>query len=315
MKIIELVKNTAKPVLSFEITPPEKGRGVQEIFQTLDALMPFDPQFVSVTYHQPHVVYEERGGVIQRIPKRKKPGTVGICASIKHRYNVEPVPHFICGGFDRYETEDALIDLQYLGIENILVLRGDPPPGQKTFIAEKDGHEHASSLVGQIAAMNLGNYLEPLDGAEPSRFCIGAAAYPEKHFEAPNAEKDLEWLKHKVDQGVDFLITQMFFEPHYFIDFVSRSREAGISVPIFPGIKPISSRRQLYDLPGTFHVNVPNAFLQAMDNARSPKEEFDLGAKWMADLVGELLDAGVPGIHVFTMGKGAATKSLLKRVF
>ncbi len=315
MKVTNLIHQEGTPILSFEITPPERGHGVQEIFSTLDALMPFQPQYVSVTYHQPHVAYEEREGVIVRVPKRKKPGTVGICASIKHRYDVEPVPHFICGGFDRFETEDALIDLQYLGIENILALRGDPSPGQKVFRAEKDGHCHAASLVAQIDAMNRGHYLEPLEGAEPSRFCIGAAAYPEKHYESPNAEKDIVWLKHKVDQGVDFLITQMFFDAAVFLDFRERCTAAGIAVPIFPGVKPISSRKQLYNLPGAFHVNIPNELLQRMEEARTPAEEASAGEEWMAGVIRRLLDAGVPGIHLFTMGKGTATRALLKRVF
>ncbi|RMI03607.1 MAG: methylenetetrahydrofolate reductase [NAD(P)H], partial [Calditrichaeota bacterium] len=228
MHVIDAIKNAKKPLISLELTPPNKGQSIEELYRTMDVLMPFKPSFINVTYHQAHVVYEEINGVIYRIPKRKKPGTVGICASIANRYNIETVPHFICAGFSKYETEDALIDLHYLGIENILALRGDPAVGERHFIPHKDGHRYASELVKQISNMNKGIYLEDLEDAHPTNFCIGVAGYPEKHFEAPNFEKDLQNLKHKVDQGAHYIITQMFFDFQVYKNFVERAREIGI---------------------------------------------------------------------------------------
>ncbi len=234
MQVITAIEQTQKPIISLEITPPDKGRSIEELYATLDVLVPFEPAFINVTYHQPQVVYEEKDGIIYRIPKRKKPGTVGICAAIANRYHIEPVPHFICGGFSKYETEDALIDLHYLGITNIFAVRGDPPPGQKTFIPNQDGHRYASELVRQIANMNEGIYLEELEDAQPTNFCIGVAGYPEKHYEAPNFEKDLSHLKHKVDQGAHYIITQMFFDFEVFKAFVEKARSIGIFTCPFP---------------------------------------------------------------------------------
>lgn len=314
MHIKDILQKQDSPLISFEITPPDKGRGVEEILRTVEILMPFSPGFISVTYHQPHVVYEELEGVIRRVPKRKKPGTVGICTAIKHRFDVEPVPHIICGGFDRYETEDALIDLQYQGIENVLVLRGDPPPGIRMFIPEPDGYSHADELVEQIALMNRGIYTEPLEDAIPTHFCIGVAGYPEKHVEAPNAERDLENLCRKVEKGAHFVITQLFFAASTFTSFVERARAAGVTVPILPGIKPITSRRQLETLPGTFHVSLPEELVRALEEARTPQAEFAAGTRYMAGLVEELLDFGVPGLHLFTMGRSQSTVALLREV-
>ncbi len=315
MKVTDILKQQDPPVLSFEITPPEKGKGIDEIFRTIDVLMPFEPQFINVTYHQPHVEYEEHEGVIHRVHKRKKPGTVGICTAIKHRYNLEPVPHFICGGFTRFETEDALIDLQYLGIENILALRGDPPPGQHRFVPETEGHSHALGLVEQIANMNHGHYLEPLENAIPTDFCIGVAGYPEKHYEAPNGQRDLEHLKSKVDNGAEFIISQMFFEFDLFRKFVEDARQIGIEVPILPGIKPISRVNQAYILPRTFRISVPDDLIQLLEGARTPAEELKKASEYMAHLMQQLLDFGVPGIHIYTMGKANSTCRLLENVF
>lgn len=312
MHVIEALNNSRKPLISLEITPPNKGQGIEEIFETLDNLMPYEPSFINVTYHQPQVTYEEIGGTIYRIPKRKKAGTVGICASITNRYNIETVPHFICGGFNKFETEDALIDLHYLGITNLLALRGDPPFGHTAFIPEKDGHQYASSLVKQIANMNRGIYLEDLEDAKPTNFCIGVAGYPEKHFEAPSFEKDLQNLKYKVDQGAHYIITQMFYNFDAYKKFVERAREIGITVPIIPGIKPITRLSQLSSLPRFFYISIPHSWVEALEDARTPEKVFQVGIKKMIELCEKLVDFKVPAIHIYTMGKGKGTQGLLE---
>lgn len=312
MQVIEAIKNSKKYLLSLEITPPNKGTSIDELFGTLDSLMPFEPSFINVTYHQPQVVYEEKDGVIYRVPKRKKPGTVGICASIANRYHIDTVPHFSCGGFSKFETEDALIDLHYLGITNILALRGDPPSGHTAFIPEKDGHQYASELVRQISNMNRGIYLEELEEAQPTNFCVGVAGYPEKHFECPNFERDLQNLKHKVDQGAHYIITQMFFDFNAYVNFVEKAREIGITVPIIPGIKPLSSVRQLNTIPRFFHTSIPYDIVRDMENARTQEQVRRIGAEKIAALCRRLIDYKVPGIHIYTMGKGRATQDLLQ---
>lgn len=312
MQVIEAINNAKELLISLEITPPVKGQSIESIYKTLDSLMPYKPSFISVTYHQPQVVYEEKDGVIYRIPKRKKAGTVGICAAITNYYNIETIPHFICGGFSKFETEDALIDLHYLGITNILALRGDPPLGYNTFIPEKDGHKHASELIKQISNMNNGIYLETLEDAKPTNFCIGCAGYPEKHFEAPNFEKDLQFLKYKVEQGAHYIITQMFYDFSVFKRFVERAREIGIKVPIIPGIKPIKQVSQLNALPRLFHISFPNDLVAAMENARTPEQADKIATEKMVQLCQKLIDFKVPAIHVYTMGTAKSTKDLLQ---
>lgn len=315
MQVVEAIKNSKEPVLSLEITPPNKGTKIDGLYQTMETLAPFKPAFVSVTYHQAQVFYEEKDGVIYRIPKRKKPGTVGICASLGNKFDIETIPHFICGGFSKFETEDALIDLHYLGITNILALRGDPAVGESSFIPHRDGYRYASELVGQIRNMNDGNYMEELEEAQPTNFCIGVGGYPEKHFESPNLEKDLAHLKHKVDQGAHYILTQMFFDFDYYRNFVERAREAGITVPIIPGIKPISSLRHLSIIPRIFHVSIPQHFVEAMENARTTEKMRLAATKKTIELCEKLIDYGVPGLHVYTMGRGGATSRLLNALY
>lgn len=314
-KVIDWLKENRRLLFSLEITPPDRGRSMDDILSGIDPLMRFEPQFINVTYHQPHMVYEEKGGVITRRPRRKKPGTVGICSAIKNRFRVEPVPHLICGSFSRFETEDTLIDLHFLGIQNILALRGDPPPGQARFIPEKDGHEYAGQLVEQIARLNRGQYIDELEDPFPTRFCIGVAGYPEKHFESPNLEKDLQFLKAKVDAGADYVITQMFFDFRLYKEFVEKARAIGIQVPIIPGLKPLVNRRQIQTVPSAFHVNIPAELVALIEEARTKEQAFAGGIRYMAQLVERLLEFGVPGIHIFTMGQGHATRSLLDAVF
>lgn len=315
MQVIDAIKKSKEIFVSLEITPPNKGQSIGELFQVIDPLTRYNPAFISVTYHQPQVVYEERDGVIYRVPKRKKPGTVGICAAVTNRYKIDTVPHFILGGFSKFETEDALIDLQFLGIENIFAVRGDPAPGEKTFIPEKDGHSYASELVEQISHMNNGAYLEPLENAQPTNFCIGVAGYPEKHYEAPNFEKDLQYLKKKVDKGAHYIITQMFFDFEVYKHFVDRARAIGIKVPILPGIKPITSLGQLSSLPRDFHISLPDKLVEPMENARTPAECRKAGLNFVTNLCEQLIDFGVPGLHIYTMGKGTSTQELLAHLF
>jgi methylenetetrahydrofolate reductase (NADPH) len=314
-KVIDCLNKNQKLLFSLEITPPDRGKGVDDILTVIKALMPFDPQFINVTYHQPHTVYEEKDGVITRRPRRKKPGTVGICSAIKNRFQVEPVPHLICGSFNRYETEDTLIDLHFLGIENILALRGDPPPGQPRYIPEKDGHHYASQLVEQIASMNRGKYIDDLEDPITTNFCIGVAAYPEKHFESPNLEKDLFYLKNKVAMGAEYIITQMFFDFKLYKNFVEKARAIGIEVPIIPGLKPLVSKKQLLNIPSTFHVNIPIELVNLIEEARTPEQAFEKGVHFMARLAEQLIAYGVPGLHVFTMGQGRSARALLEMVF
>lgn len=315
MHVIEAIKNSEQPFISLEITPPNKGQSIEEIFRVVDGLLQYSPAFINVTYHQPHVDYEERDGVIRRVHRRKKPGTVGICAALMNRYKIETVPHFICGGFTKFETEDALIDLHYLGIQNIFTVRGDPPPGQKDFIPEPEGHRYASELVKQVDNMNKGIYLEQLEDATPTNFCIGVAGYPEKHFEAPNFHKDLTNLKNKVENGAHYIITQMFFDFEVYKNFVEKAREIGIKVPILPGIKPITNLKQLITLPRDFHISLPSALVDAMESAPTPAKAREAGIKYTASLCEKLLDYNVPGIHIYTMGRGTATQELMGYLF
>ncbi len=315
MHVIDAINSSKKLFTSLEITPPNKGQSIEDIFRAIDPLLEFNPAFISVTYHQPHVVYEEINGIIHRRPKRKKPGTVGICSAVLNRYKIDTVPHFICGGFNKYETEDALIDLHYLGIENIFAVRGDPPPGQKEFIPEHEGNAYANELVHQISQMNRGVYVEELEHAQPTNFCIGVAGYPEKHYEAANFDKDLYYLKQKVDQGAHYIISQMFFDFDVYKNFVEKARSIGITVPILPGIKPITSVRHLITLPRDFHISLPSKLVESMEAAPTPAEARKRGLEFTVELCHQLIDFGVPGIHIYTMGKGMAAYDLLKGLF
>jgi len=315
MKVTEAIQNAEKPILSLEIIPPSRGMPLNNIFAGIEQLMEFQPQFINVTNHQAHYEYFETPNGFERIRKHKKPGTVGLTAAIKHRFGIEPVPHLICGGHDKYEIEDILIDLEYLDIDNVFVVRGDPVSGQRRFQAPRDGYQYACGLVKQIAQMNQGIYTVPLERPQPSHFCIGVAGYPEKHYEAMNLESDMQHLKHKIDEGADFIITQMFFRFESFRNFVEKARSIGIQVPIIPGIKPIINERFLKLIPRSFFIDIPAEFTNAMSAARTSKQELEIGTAYVAKLTQQLLDYGVPGIHLFTMGKGRSSRLLLKRIF
>ena len=305
MKVTQHIKTAKKTLFSFEILPPLKGISIQSIYTSLDPLMEFNPSFVDVTYHREEFVYKKRAdGLLERRAVRKRPGTVGICAAIMNKYQVDTVPHIICGGFSKEETENALIDLDFLGIDNVLVLRGDPIKSETYFSAEQDGHKYASELLGQVHEMNNGIYLdEELKSSAKTNFCIGVAGYPEKHFEAPNMRSDIHFLKKKVEAGADYIVTQMFFDNQQYFDFVNLCRENDITIPIIPGIKPMSTKKQLTLLPQRFHLNVPNPLVDEVLKCKTNEAVRQVGVEWAIQQTKELIEFGAPCIHFYTMGK------------
>ncbi|MCS6967018.1 MAG: methylenetetrahydrofolate reductase [NAD(P)H] [Cytophagales bacterium] len=317
MKVIEHLKNAQSTLFSLEIIPPVKGESIKSIFDALDPLMEFKPPFVDVTYHREEYVYKTgANGALVRQLVRKRPGTVGICAAIMHRYKVDPVPHIICGGFSKEETENALIDLHYLGVENILVLRGDAMKSEGMFKPHPEGHSHATDLLAQVVAMNQGHYLdEDLINPTPTNFCIGVAGYPEKHFEAPNMAFDLKYLKMKADIGADFIVTQMFFDNQKYYDFVTRCREMGIQLPIIPGLKPLTSKAQLTSLPRTFHIDLPEELVKEVEKCQNNQQVKQVGIEWCIYQSKELIKFGVPCLHYYTMSKSDPVRQVAEAVF
>ncbi len=317
MKITEHLKSAKDTLFSIEILPPLKGKSIQSIFNGIDPLMEFKPAFVDVTYHREEYIYKKRdGGYLEKVSIRKRPGTVGICAAIMNHYNVEAVPHIICGGFTREETENALIDLQFLGIDNVLALRGDSIKTESQFIPEPGGHNYAIDLVKQIKDMNSGIYLdEEMKDASPTDFCMGIAGYPEKHFEAPNLYSDMKWLKAKVDAGADYIVTQMFFDNKKYFEFVDLCRKNDITVPIIPGLKILSSRSQLIALPKIFHIDLPQDLFVELEKCKDDKAVKEIGIKWCIEQSKELKKANVPCLHYYTMGTSDSTKRVAKEVF
>jgi len=317
MTITEILQQPDHSRFSIELLPPLKGQHIDSIYRTMDTLMPFNPAFVDVTYHREEYVYREVGpGLLQKRTVRKRPGTVGICAALMNRYKIETVPHIICGGFSVEETENALIDLDFVGVRNVLALRGDAIRSEGRFKAEADGHAYAIDLVNQIVDLNKGIYLDPdLKNTTATSFCIGVAGYPEKHFEAPNPDSDLRWLKQKVDHGAEYIITQMFFDNHRYFDFVDRCRAHGIDVPIIPGLKPLTTAKQLSILPQVFHVDLPDELVASVESAKTRDQVKDVGIDWCTRQAEELLDRGAPTLHFYTMGKANPTREIARRVF
>ncbi|QSE96708.1 methylenetetrahydrofolate reductase [NAD(P)H] [Fulvivirga lutea] len=317
MKITEQIANSDKTLFSFEILPPLKGDNIKNLFSHIDPLMEFKPPFIDVTYHREEYVYKKReNGLLERKSTRKRPGTVGICAAIKNRYEVEAVPHIICGGFNKEETENALIDLDFLGIHNVLVLQGDAIKTEPMFVAEEGGHKYASELLGQVKDMNNGIYLdEELQNASPTNFCIGVAGYPEKHYTAPNLKSDLKYLKMKVEMGADYIVTQMFFDNGKFFEFVDKCRAEGINVPIIPGLKPITTKRQISVLPRFFHIDIPEDLADAIEGAKDNAQAKEIGVEWSIQQSKELMDYGVPVLHYYSMGKSDPVYNIAKELF
>ncbi|MDX1941025.1 MAG: methylenetetrahydrofolate reductase [NAD(P)H] [Saprospiraceae bacterium] len=318
MKVTEYFKKAKdQTLISFEVLPPLKGGGMQAIFDTLDPLMEFKPPFIDVTYHREEFEYKrQESGYYEKTAIRKRPGTVGICAAIMHRYGVDAVPHLICGGFTKEDTENALIDLHFLNINNVLAIRGDARKFDGKFIAEEGGHEYALDLVKQIADMNKGKYLDSdIENASKTDFCIGIAGYPEKHFEAPNMEIDLQFLKAKVDAGADYIVTQMFFDNQSYFNFVDRCRALGINIPIVPGLKPITKKYQLSSIPRHFYINLPEALAKELMNAKTVEAYREIGIEWCIEQSKGLKAKGVPCLHYYTMGDSATFRRIAEAVY
>lgn len=317
MKITDRIAQSDKTLFSFEVLPPLKGQNINILYNHIDPLMEFNPPFIDVTYHREEYVYKKReNGLLEKKTTRKRPGTVGICAAIKNKYDVETVPHIICGGFTKEETENALIDLDFLGIHNILVLQGDAIKTEPKFVPEPDGHKYASELLEQVKELNNGIYIdEELENPNPTDFCIGVAGYPEKHFHAPNLKSDLKYLKQKVDSGADYIVTQMFFDNQKYFDFVEKCREMGINVPIIPGIKPITTKGQLNTLSRVFYIDLPEDLADAIDSCKDNKEAKQVGIEWAIQQSKELMEYGVPGLHYYSMGKSDPVFQIAKELF
>lgn len=317
MKVTDHIKNAnGKTLFSFEIIPPVKGRNIQELYGNIDPLMEFKPPFIDVTTSREEYVYIDRDGLLDKKLTRMRPGTVGICASIKHKYDVDTVPHVLCGGFTREETEYLLVDCHYLGIDNVMALRGDAMREQQYFEATKGGHQYAVSLVDQIQKLNCGSYLhEVIETDNCADFCIGVAGYPEKHMEAPSLLTDLKRLKQKVDAGADYVVTQMFFDNNKFFEFVKAAKDFGINVPIIPGIKPIAVKKHLQLLPQVFKIDVPQDLVDAVEDCKDNKAVRQVGIDWAVQQSKELKAAGVPVLHYYSMGKSDNIKAIAKELF
>jgi methylenetetrahydrofolate reductase (NADPH) len=318
MKVTEhIAKANGRTLFSFELLPPLKGKSIHHIYEGIDPLMEFNPAFINVTYHREEYIYKKRAnGLLEKISIRKRPGTVGICAAIKSKYQIDTIPHLICGGFTKEETENALIDLSFLGINNVLALRGDPIKSETHFVPEEGGHAHAVDLVKQIKDLNNGKFLyEEVNQDMNTDFCIGVAGYPEKHFEAPNMKTDLKYLKQKIDSGADYIVTQLFYDNQKYFDFVDRCRAEGINVPIIPGLKPITSKRQLTFIPKFFHVNLPDELVDEIEKCKTDEQVKQVGIEWGIKQSKELIQKGVPCIHYYTMGKSTSVKEIAKAVY
>ena len=317
MKVTDIIKKAEKPLFTFELLPPLKGHTMDAINAAIEAMLPYDPAYINITSHQEEVVYLEReDGLLERRTVRKRPGTVPMSAATQYKYDIPVIPHMICGGKNRSQIEDELIDLNFLGIDNIFALRGDPAKGERRFVATKNGYEHTDGLVAQIAAANRGEYLDPtMKDPKPADFCIGVAGYPEKHFEAPNLDHDIQMLKKKVDAGAHYIVTQMFFINDHYFSFVDKCRAAGINVPIIPGIKPIRRRKDMEFLPQVFHIDLPVDLVKDVDKAKNLAEIKDIGVEFCKDQVRGLLKGGVPGVHFYSEGRAEQITQVIKATF
>lgn len=317
MGIAELINKEKKTAFSFEVLPPLKGTGIEKLYATIDTLREFDPLYVNITTHRSEYVYRELGGgLYERNRYRRRPGTVAVAAAIHNKYDITVVPHILCSGFSREDTEYILLDLQFLGITNLLVLRGDKARDESSFVPEKDGYAHALELEEQINAFNEGKFIDGMPIQAPlTPFRYGVAGYPEKHEESPNMEQDLYWLKKKVEAGADYVVTQMFYDNRKYVDFVERARKEGINVPIVPGIKPFSKLSQLSVIPKTFNVDLPQELVVEAMKCKDDKEARALGIEWCINQCRELIAYGVPGIHFYTVGAVENVKEVATAVY
>lgn len=316
MKITDHIQQAKDTLISFEVLPPLKGKTIVSLYDHLDPLMEFKPSWINVTYHRSETMFKKKGdGTFEKVEVRKRPGTVGICAAIMNHYQVDAVPHIICGGFTKRETEDALIDLDFLGIDNVLALRGDAAKNEASFEPEVNGNHYAIELLQQINNMNNGIYLDDdIKNGGKTKFCIGVAGYPEKHFEAPNLDIDLQKLKEKVDAGAEYIMTQMFFDNQKFFDFVKSCKEMGINVPIIPGLKPITNKKQLSVLPRIFHVDIPTDLSNAIMKCKTDADCEQVGTEWLIQQSKELKKFGVPVLHYYTLGKPKVIWNVVKEL-
>jgi methylenetetrahydrofolate reductase (NADPH) len=318
MKVTEHIENAkGNTLFSFELIPPQKGKSIQELYDNIDPLMEFKPPFIDVTTSREEYIYIDKGnGLLDKKLTRMRPGTLGICASIKHKYNVDTVPHLLCGGFTQEETEYMLVDCQYLGITNVMALRGDAMKDEQSFVPKLGGNHFAIDLVRQINDLNCGKYLhEVMDVDNKADFCIGVAGYPEKHLESPSLQSDLKRLKEKVDAGADYVVTQMFFDNAKYFEFVKKAREIGITIPIIPGIKPIAVQRHLQILPQIFRIDLPEDLIDAVDKCKNNAEIKQVGIEWAIQQSLELKAAGVPVLHYYSMGKSENIRQIASQVF
>ncbi len=317
MKVTDHIKKAkGKTLFSFELIPPQKGRSIQELYDNIDPLMEFNPPFIDVTTSREEFIYIDKDGLLDKKLTRMRPGTVGICASIKHKYEVDTIPHVLCGGFTKEETEYLLVDCHYLGIDNVMALRGDAMKEEKYFTPTKGGHCYANELVKQIVNMNKGQFLhEVIETDNKSDFCVGVAGYPEKHMEAPSIDSDIRRLKDKVDAGADYVVTQMFFDNKRYFNFVERAKEAGINVPIIPGIKPIAVKRHLQLLPQVFKLDIPDELVQAVEKCKNNREVRQVGIEFAIQQSKELMQNGVPVLHYYSMGKSDNIKKIASAIF
>lgn len=317
MKVTDYLNSNDTPIISLEVLPPQKGKGIESIYKTLDPLMEFNPAFINVTYHRAEQVYKKRrDGSFESVEIRKRPGTVGICAAIMNKYKVEAIPHLICGGFSKEETENALIDLNFLGVQNVLALRGDAAVNEKFFTPHPKGHRYAEELVKQIIDLNEGKYLEDdIISDRNTDFCIGVAGYPEKHFESPNKEIDLYYLKRKIELGADYITTQMFFNNEHFYNFSNACKDTGIDVPIIPGLKPLYNKRQITVVPSIFNTELPVDLCTEMDKAKTNEDCEKVGEEWLYEQCKDLLKNGTKILHFYTLGKPHVVYNVLKRLF
>lgn len=313
MRVIEHLDKATEPLISFEIIPPRRGGDLQSLLGLIEDLVAHRPPFIDITSHPAVVSYEESPGGIRRVVKRKRPGTLGVCALIQHKFNVDAVPHVLCRGFTREETEDFLIELHYLGIDNVLIIRGDDNGYDKPLKEGRTANRFAIDLVSQISDMNQGQFLEPYLQAAPTNFCVGAAGYPEKHMEAANLEMDIRRLREKVDAGADYIVTQMFFNNAHYFRFVEKCREAGITVPIIPGLKVLTTPKHLSSLPRIFNCEIPIELAEEVEKAKKGTVT-DIGAEWTAKQAQELLDAGVPSVHFYVMQSSKPINKVLERL-
>jgi len=317
MSVIEKIKNATGPLFTFELLPPLKGHSIERIYTAIDRLVEFNPAYINFTSHRNETIYHERNdGLLEKKVVRKRPGTIALAAAVKYKYNITVVPHILCGGFSKEETENVLIEMNFLGIDDVLALRGDPQKGSRRFIPEKDGHPTASDLVKQIVDMNKGKYIEDsLVNSSATNFCIGVAGYPEKHFEAPNRQVDIQNLKLKVEAGASYIVTQMFFDNNKFCRFREECRKAGISVPLIAGIKPISALNDIQLLSQAFHIDLPNDLVTAVLKCKDDAEAREVGIEWATAQSQELIKEGVPGIHYYTLGRSDNIARIVKASF